>query len=72
MKELFDGLRLNGAKLQRERAKRKISQTALAEKLNYSGPTTVFRWESGEVVPDDDLVRRIAGALGCAPGEICD
>lgn len=46
---------------------RDVNQADLARRVEVHA-TAVSRWEAGVRRPEPDLVRRIAGVLGCAPG----
>lgn len=52
------------------REKRRLTQAALAEKLNVSDKT-VSKWESGKGYPDISLLEPLAAALGvsCHAGD---
>ncbi|MCC6312977.1 MAG: helix-turn-helix transcriptional regulator [Thermomicrobiales bacterium] len=54
-----------GARLQRERLRAGLSQTALARRVAVARPT-VGRWERGERLPPLPAVYRLAAVLGIA------
>lgn len=53
----------------RERQTPPLTQTALAELLGVSR-ASVCRWESGERMPDEDLLPTISEKTGIAPGDL--
>lgn len=48
-----------------------LSRANLADKLEV-GPNTIFRWETGERSPSDDMKRRIAEALSTSVAYLMD
>lgn len=60
---------VTGAVIRRFREERKMTQAALAEKLNVSDKA-VSKWETGRGYPDITLVEPIAQALGISVLEL--
>lgn len=58
-----------GARLQRLRAERGLSQSQIAGKLGVSKPT-VWAWEHGKARPAGERIGALAEALGVSPAEL--
>lgn len=50
--------------LRRQRLARGLTQTKLAKKLGLKSPSTVSFWESGETIPNPELIPKLARLLG--------
>ena len=46
-----------------------LSQEIVGRASGVSG-STLSRWESGQLLPDPDDMRRLAAALGCSPADV--
>lgn len=60
---------ITGAGIKALREKRRLTQAALAEKLNVSDKT-VSKWETGKGYPDISLLEPLAAALGVSLTEL--
>lgn len=58
-----------GQKIKHIRREQRMSQSALAQKLNKT-LRTVQKYESGEIMPSLDMIDEIALALGVSPADI--
>ena len=50
--------------IQQKRLEMDITQDQLAKKLGVDR-TTVTKWETGKSLPRSDVLRKLAGVLGC-------
>ena len=58
------------ANLRAERARRRLSQDELADKVGVSR-IALAKYESGEMTPGADKVCDLASALQCTPNDLC-
>lgn len=47
----------------------KKTQASLANELGVS-KMTILRWENGQTEPSLEMLRRLAGVLGCTPADL--
>ncbi len=58
-----------GERIRNERKKKKMNQDKLAQELGYSmDHSLVSKWENGNMIPSDDVVRKLANIFGCDYG----
>jgi ribosome-binding protein aMBF1 (putative translation factor) len=53
--------------LRRQRLSKGLTQTKLAKRLGLKSPSTVSFWESGQAIPNPDVIPRLARLLGVTP-----
>ena len=58
-----------GKRLQKIRTGLGLTRKELADRM-YVSPPTVSRWESGDRLPDVDMIAHLAECLGVEPGEL--
>lgn len=58
------------ANLRKLRAKRRVSQSAVARALGQKNSVSVNRWEAGTRIPTADSLEKLARFYGVAPGAI--
>ena len=69
IREQYSGNAAIGARIRLYRQKRNMSKNELAEQMNVS-LQTVYRWESGERVPDISSLLQIARLLGISMDQL--
>lgn len=57
--------------IRRQRQKRKMTQTELAEKIGVR-QAAISEYESGEKIPGVENLIRLADALNCSLDELCE